>query len=366
VQLNASTPTTLTLSWPAAVADPGTTVTSYEVAVDGVVRATVPAAQTSVQLTVLAPATTYGIAVRAKDGNGMVGVSLTRSLRTADATAAIVEQRTLLHNGVNRTYRLDIPAGYTGDTSTRLVIGLHGGGGTPNGFAYYTQLPAAAATHGWVVAYPEGTAGPSGLRTWNGGGCCGDSVATQVDDVGFLSALRSELRARFHLTTTALTGHSNGAIMAYRFACERAGEVEGIGVYAGTLFKSPCTPSRPVSLLHIHGLLDTNLPFSGGMGSGISGVAFPPVMPGIDVFRAVNGCAEPPVTTSANGVVTATSVWTCAPNTSVRLMTIDDANHEWAGGLDTPLAGTPSTKLNATAEIATFINALVAPPPPGC
>jgi len=360
-----ATPTTLNLSWPVPAIDPDTTMLSYEVAVDGRVKATVPATQSGLQLTDLAPATTYAVTVRARDAKGQISTPLTASLRTAAATMAIVEYRTLIHNGLTRKYRLDIPASYTGDSSARLVIGLHGGGGTPDGFANYTRLPAAAGTHGWVVAYPEGTAGPYGLRTWNAGGCCGDSVTTGIDDVGFLAALRAEVNARFHLTTTALTGHSNGAIMAYRFACERASDVEGIGVYAGTLFVSPCVPSRPVSLLHIHGLADTNVPLAGGLGSGIAGVTFPPVQAGIDAFRLANGCAESPVTTSVNGVVTYTSVWTCAPNSSVRLITIDDANHEWAGGLDTPLAGTPTIKVNATTEIATFINSLVKPPPPG-
>lgn len=354
--VSAASPTSLTVAWPVPKVDSDTTVASYEVRVDDVVRATVPAAQQSVVLADLAPATSYAVAVRALDGKGQWSAPLTASARTAAASAAITEPRTISVAGVARRYRLDIPAGYSGDAGARLVVALHGGGGTPDGFATYTRLPQAAATHGFLVAYPEGTAGPAGLRTWNGGGCCGAAQTGNVDDVAFLAALRAELVARFHVPATALVGHSNGAIMAYRFACDRPTEVDGIGVYAGTLFSSPCAPVQPVSVLHVHGLADPNLPFGGGKGSGLSGATFPPVMDGIETFRVANGCGSSPAVASVDGVVTTT--WSCAPGAQLRLVTIDDATHEWAGGVDTPLAGTPSTKVDATAAIAGFVDGL--------
>jgi polyhydroxybutyrate depolymerase len=349
VTATAVTATSIELSWPAAAVDTDTVVASYEVTVDGVVAATTPGTTRTASLTDLAPDTAYTVTVRALDAKSQW------SDPTPAATTAIVEHRTLVHDGLTRSYRLDIPAGYNGDAGAPLVVALHGGGGTPDGFASYTRLPAAAASHGFIVAYPEGTAGAAGLRAWNAGGCCGTAQSSQVDDVGFIAALRTQVTARLRVNSTTLTGHSNGAILAYRFACERAAEVDGIAIYAGTLFVNPCAPSQPVSLLHIHGLADTNLPFAGGKGTGLSGVTFPPVLDGIETIRTADGCAGSPGTTTVDGV--ATTTWACPAGTSVQLVTIDDATHEWAGGVDTPLAGTPSTKLDATAVIAAFVAA---------
>ncbi len=357
VTVAASSPTTLDLSWPQPVVDADATVDSFEVSLDGAVRATLPGTQTTVHIVDLAPATTYRVTIRARDSKGQwSSPGLEGQATTAAATAAITERRTITWGGLTRTYRLDIPAGYTGAQGARLLVGLHGGLSSGDGFATYTRWPAAGAAHGYLVAYPDGVAGPQGFRTWNGGGCCGYAQASNIDDVGFVTALIGELRGRFSVPKVALTGHSNGAILAYRIACDRADAIDGVGIWAGTMFVSPCALSRPVSLLHLHGLADTNLPFAGGTGSGVSGATFPPAMNGIERVRQADGCGTAPATDTVNGV--ATSTWSCPVGVSLRLITVDDANHEWAGGINTALAGTPSTKLDATAAIASFVDGL--------
>ena len=45
-------------------------------------------------------------------------------------------------------------------------------------------------------------------------------------------------------------------MMSYRLACDAADVFAGVAPVAGTLFTT-CRPSRPVSLLHIHGLADS-------------------------------------------------------------------------------------------------------------
>ncbi len=357
ITIASASPTSIDLAWPEPSVDPGDAVDLYEVSVDGSARTTVSGTQLSAHIADLAPATTYTLSVRARDTLGRwSNPALTGQATTSPATAPIVERRTLVHGGLTRTYRLDIPAGYSGSTGARLVLGLHGGLSSADGFANYTRFPSTSAANGWIMAYPEGVTGPQGFRTWNGGGCCGHAQATNVDDTGFVTAVIGELKNRFAVTKVALTGHSNGAILSYRIACEAPEAVDGVAIWSGTVFVDPCSPTKPVSLMHLHGLSDTNIPFGGGTGSGVSGASFPPVMEGIETIRQAYGCSSPPTTGATNGVVTYT--WSCPAGAAIRLVTVDDANHEWPGGLDTVLPGTPSTKIDATAMIASLVNGL--------
>jgi polyhydroxybutyrate depolymerase len=348
------TATSLDVSWPVPILDGDTTVTEYAVLIDGVTRTVLPGSTRSVHLGDLAPSTAYSVEVRATDGKNQVSIPGLKGAATTSANSAVItERRTITVGTLTRSYRLDIPAGYKGSVGARLVLGIHGGGGSPDNFATTTGLPAAAAASGWVVAYPEGTKGSAGFTAWNAGGCCGGASGNKVDDVGFIDALIRQLQGRFAATKTVLIGHSNGAMLSYRMACERAGLIDGFASVAGDLFFSPCTPARPVPLLEIHGLADTNVPFNGGPGSTAT---YPPVMDGINLFRTNNGCGATPATSTSNGVVTAT--YSCTTARGLRLITIDDAQHAWPGGLNTGVGGTPSTKLDATATVRAWADSL--------
>ena len=54
--------------------------------------------------------------------------------------------------------------------------------------------------------------------------------------------------------------------MALRMACERADLFAAVVSHAGAAFENPasCTPSEPVSVLHIHGTEDMTILFDGG------------------------------------------------------------------------------------------------------
>jgi len=45
--------------------------------------------------------------------------------------------------------------------------------------------------------------------------------------------------------------------MAYRLACERADRIAAVGIQAGSIEIPSCRPSRPVSVLAIHGNADS-------------------------------------------------------------------------------------------------------------
>ena len=135
------------------------------------------------------------------------------------------------------------------------MIVLHGVQDTPEHFESVAGFKAYSDRDGDLVAYPEGL-----RESFNAGLCCGDASAYGVDDVGFLSDVVTDLRAR-GAGRIAVVGFSNGGMMAYRLACARPDLVDTVGVMAGTLEIPHC--DGPIRALALHGLKDTGVPFTG-------------------------------------------------------------------------------------------------------
>jgi len=161
--------------------------------------------------------------------------------------------------------------------------------------------------------------------------------------------------------TCALPIYSNGAIMSYRLACERADLFAAAAVYAGSLGVRTCNPSEPVSFMHVHGTADESLPIDGGIGKrSIAGVVFPPPHDGIVTMARADGCPADPTKTTDGAL--ATESWTpCARGTAAEFVTIDGASHAWPGGVQTlaqeALVGVAYQGYDASAELWAFLAA---------
>jgi len=256
--------------------------------------------------------------------------------------------------GRKRGFRLYRPAGMSDPAP--LVVMLHGGYGTAAQAESYYGWDAEARTGHFLVAYPDGVD-----HAWNtGGGCCGNPVKNGVDDVAFISAMVSTVRAEVPVDPARVyaTGISNGGLMAYRLACDTK-LFAAIGPDSATLLGS-CPAPAPVSVIHVHGTADRNIPYGGGPGDGSAHIDGPAVPTVIADWRVTDRCAAP-VTTVA-GVVTTSSA-TCPDGRAVELVTIAGAGHQWPGSTPKPvlqrLLGTdpPSNALNATELIWGFFAA---------
>jgi polyhydroxybutyrate depolymerase len=259
------------------------------------------------------------------------------------------QSRVLDVDGVERNYRLYVPENLADQPA--LVVMLHGGVGSAAQAerAYGWNEEADAA--GFVVAYPDGLS-----RTWNAGDCCGGAEREDVDDVALLTALVAALQQEFGVSPerTFATGMSNGAMMAYRMACETS-VFAAIAPVAGTIVTT-CDDPAPASVLHIHGLADGQVRMDGEPGDGIGDVDGMPVADAVDVFRAADGCADPVVTDDAP---VTTSASDCADGRRVVLITVADAGHQWPGSVAREGAtDQPSAALDATAVIWEFFDAL--------
>ena len=236
----------------------------------------------------------------------------------------------------SRTYHVHYPASAP-DGPAPLVIGLHGGLGSGQQFETNTGFDEVADGNGFVVVYPDGIGGVMGnqdLRTWNAGNCCGPARQQNIDDVAFIDALIDHVSAAVSIDPDRVyaVGHSNGGIMAYRLACELSDKIVAIGVYAVSLGVEPCQPSQPVSVMHVHGTADQNIPIGGGTGSrSLAGVDFAPPVDGLQTIARADGCAEPPAVERTGDLTTTTWV-SCNNASEVRFVTIDGASHAWPGG----------------------------------
>jgi poly(3-hydroxybutyrate) depolymerase len=124
------------------------------------------------------------------------------------------------------------------------------------------------------------------------------------------------------------TGVSAGGTFSYRMACDMPNKIAAIGSIAGLDVVPACKPARPISVIEIHGLRDTTIPFNGGTGGFLS---TPQV---IAKWRGIDNCsAASNVTTSG---VLREEIWSsCAGNTAVEMATISNAGHGWPTTADT-------------------------------
>jgi polyhydroxybutyrate depolymerase len=231
----------------------------------------------------------------------------------------------LVFGGLPRTYQLHVPSGL--DNAAGLVLNLHGAGQTGGEQAAITNYNAVADQNGFVVAYPDGID-----FSWADGRGASVPDRQGVDDVGFLTALIDQLSRDYGVARgrVFVTGMSAGAFMATRLACERADLVAAIAPVAGTLGAAfPCAPSRPVSVLQMHGTADPVVPFTGGtmLGrGGYSDIVAAPAM--AQRWRDVDRCPAP-VDDGPDGAEHRFTASGCAGGTEVVFVQIDGAGHTW-------------------------------------
>lgn len=277
---------------------------------------------------------------------------------TRATEAGTVVTGALSWQGRTRTYRVFVPSSYEPGTTAPLVLGLHGGFGSGEQFERDNGLERALSRRGMLAVFPDGVRGPGrGIRTWNAGACCGWSAAIDVDDVGFLGALVSKVQRRYDVDPNRIyaVGHSNGAMMSLRLACDLPGVFAAIAPVAGAIDDTrPCRPRHRMNVLLIHGLRDRNVPYRGGVGEGYSQVDYASVAQAVDRWRRINRCAGAAAVTVVGDLRTKDAQG-CDPGGAVRLRTLIDGNHEWPGGADRAfIAGSPSRALDATADALDF------------
>lgn len=261
------------------------------------------------------------------------------------AGAGVATMGGLTHGGLAREYRVYTPD--NAEARPAAVLVFHGGGGSIEGVVRSTGFDATADAHGFLAVYPAGVTGPTGkMGTWNGGGCCGRAARDKVDDVGFVAALIHRLVAEHGVDPARVyaTGHSNGAMMAYRLACELSEKVAAVAPHGSQPVVEACAPFRAVPVLHAHGTADPCARYEGGQCGGcmqefldVMGLDLPqerwdcsPVPEAVAAVAARNGCTEPPREVLRLGALVCEAWGGCRAATE--FCRTEGGGHPWPGG----------------------------------
>ncbi|MGH9126980.1 MAG: alpha/beta hydrolase family esterase [Acidimicrobiales bacterium] len=262
-----------------------------------------------------------------------------------------VQMRQFTFDGVVRHYRVYDPPTPGARPPSALVVVLHGGAASIDDAVSTTMFDQAATEGNFIVAYPQGIDG-----VWNAKFCCGVAPGLGNDDVGFLNQLLDRLEAEYPVDTTRVyfSGVSNGAMMAYLFACEHADRVTAVGAVAGAMVLDTCQPSRPVSILEIHGTADPEVPYQGGQAAAVVGGTFdyPSSMALAQRWAQIDGCGAKSSTTAGPDT---TASWSgCQAGTAVSLVSVDGGGHVWFA----PGLGAADGSVDATSLLWHFFSRL--------
>jgi polyhydroxybutyrate depolymerase len=153
-----------------------------------------------------------------------------------------------------RSYLLHVPANLTG-TQVPLVVSLHGFSSDGPAHAQQSGWREFADDHNFITAFPNGN-----YRSWNF-----SAYGTGPADIAWLRAVVADIAATWCVDPKRVhvSGHSNGAFMAQRVACDAADLFASAAEYAGgspDAFTNPCNPSRGIGVALFHGDWDFVVP----------------------------------------------------------------------------------------------------------
>jgi polyhydroxybutyrate depolymerase len=249
--------------------------------------------------------------------------------------------------GQRRPFIVHLPKGQAKE-NLPVVLVLHGGGGNAENMRSMTGMNDVADKHGFLAVYPEGFGSPlmDRMRTWNAGDCCGPAVKKKSDDVGYIDAVIDRLIADYRIDSSRVyaTGHSNGAMMSYRLACELSDRIAAIAPNAGQRPVEGCKFKRPVPVLHMHGTEDPCALYSGGEKCGGCFSKFLrfnveedrsclPVRTVVQDIAKLNSCEMTTEVTLQKGALTCEQ-YKCGAQAAVSLCSFAGMGHRWAGASD--------------------------------
>jgi len=245
--------------------------------------------------------------------------------------------------GLVRTYRLYVPASYSGKP-VPLLVALHPALSDGAGMEKLTRFDDLADRYGFIVAYPDGVA-----RMWNADRCCGRPMKDNIDDVGFINDMVAKIESNYAIDTTRkyVAGFSNGAFLAHHIACVEPDAFTAYAVTGGAITDANCPDAQPTPILLIHGTKDPRSPWDGGT---TEGVYRPPV---VDLARRLarrNHCSDTTTVSYASAPAVCKTFSGCGSN-EVTYCALDGVGHQWAGAPAVlPLLLGPSTDRFSTTD----------------
>jgi polyhydroxybutyrate depolymerase len=262
---------------------------------------------------------------------------------------------TMMHDGIARTYKLYVPAIYSGNTAVPLLFNFHGYTSNSNEQMFYGDFRNIADTANFLVVHPQGTLDANNTTHFNVGW-----GGSSVDDVGFTEALLDSLSAAYSIDQNRIyaVGMSNGGFMSFRLACDLSAKIAAVGSVTGSMLPSTllnCNASHPMPVIQIHGTTDATVPYIGSTGWTA------PVANVLNHWATFNNCSPVPTivnvpnTNASDGSTVEKYTYDNGDNCSkVVHFKVTNGQHTWPGSIFN-FAGT-NYDINASVEVWNFIS----------
>ena len=186
-------------------------------------------------------------------------------------------------------YYAAAPALRAGDAPRGVILFLHGAGRSGEEVVADPELAAPIVARGYVLLAPSGSPrdGRDG-RFWSLG-----AKPPVRDEAAFLHEVLADAVPRFGLDRdrVLVAGFSLGAGLVWQLACREPDAFAAYAPVAGAFWRGqPASCAGPVRILLTHGWRDDAVPLEGeDHGHGVESAAFD----GVELWRRVNGCADP-------------------------------------------------------------------------
>jgi polyhydroxybutyrate depolymerase len=239
-----------------------------------------------------------------------------------------------------RQYKVHLPPSYDAQVPAPVVFCIHGLGQDAVLFCVTgAAMDKKSDAAGFVMIMPNGY-----NNSWNAGTCCGDASTEMLDDVALFRSIFAEVgkHVNIDLDRVYATGLSNGAYMSYRLACAAADIFTAVAPGAGAIGKNDigggtnpssdftmCEPSRPVSVLDMHG---TDDPL----------IAYALQKKSLDHMASKDGCGmstSPATQPKSGGDTTCVSYDGCPSGIELVGCTVQGGGHCWFGSPDCGTGG---------------------------
>ncbi|HZO73046.1 MAG TPA: PHB depolymerase family esterase [Ktedonobacteraceae bacterium] len=255
---------------------------------------------------------------------------------SADQTFAVNPAEALDQH--TRLYRVHIPSAYHNNLPTPLVLYLHGAGGTAAGEDRNSGFTALAEQDNFIVVYGQGLPDAiTGQTFWADVG----PIDYGIDDVHAVNLMLDDLQNKFCIDPHRIfaTGFSSGGGMSNMLSCRLANRIAAVAPVSGNFYTIPggCHPSRPISVLNIHGTADALLPYNGFSPDLDPSWPLPPIPQWLQEWAGRDGCNPAPQVFLHTPQVMGEQWTGCQDGTAIVHYRIEGGGHSWPG----PLAGRP-------------------------
>ena len=242
-----------------------------------------------------------------------------------DAAFATTTDGTIQSGGVDRQYKLFVPADGDGTEPRPVVLAIHGGGSGKDIFGNISQMGALAQQEGFVAVFSHGLGQPP---TWD--------YSADGADLTYLNDLLDTVESKLCIDTAReyVTGFSAGAAMTTLLSCTQPDRFAAVAPVAGASEFDSCEPSEELPVIVFHGTDDPFVLFEGGVGEGIEppegAIVGQPVAQRVAAWAERNGCTgDSTETKPAEGARLVS--YDCPPGVEVEFYILDGGGHTWPG-----------------------------------